>query len=114
MKLLLITAIAVMTACNLNASDLPGIWVGSMETQMGPTEVKITILPGATLAGKVKAGEYGASIENGKLEGDKIFFEINIDPGKVVYEGTVTGDEMKLNVTGTQGDHYLLTCKRQK
>jgi hypothetical protein len=40
--------------------------------------------------------------------------EIKIDPGKLTLEGTAAGDEMKLNVTGTQGDNYLLIGKRQK
>ncbi len=34
--------------------------------------------------------------------------------GKVTFAGTIAGDEMKLNVTGTQGDKYALICKRQK
>ncbi len=114
MRLLSILALTAMAALTLNAADLTGAWKGSMETQMGATEVTITIQPGAALAGKVKAGEYEARIENAKLEGSKIYFEMSIEPGKVTYEGTVTGDEMKLNVTGTQGDKYSLICKRQK
>jgi osmotically-inducible protein OsmY len=114
MRFLLISAIAVTMAFTLTAADLTGTWKGSMETQMGTTEVSITIQPGAALAGKVKKGEYEAAIEKGKVDGDKISFEVNIDPGKVAYEGTVAGDEMKLRVTGTQGNQYTLTCKRQK
>jgi hypothetical protein len=104
----------LMVTLTLTAADLAGTWKGSMETQMGATEVTITIQPGAALAGKVKAGEYEAPIEKAKLDGNKISFEMNVEPGKVMYEGTVTGDEMKLNVTGTQGDKYSLICKRQK
>jgi hypothetical protein len=112
MKLLFI--LAFTATLSLIAAGVAGTWKGSMETQMGNTEVVITIEPGAALAGNVKAGEYEAPIENGRLAGDKLSFEINIDPGKVTYEGTVAGDEMKLNVTGTQGNKYLLICKRQK
>ena len=114
MKLLLILVLSAMAILTLIAAGIAGTWKGSMETQMGDTEVIITIQPGAALAGNVKAGEYEAPIENGRLAGDKVSFEINIDPGKVTYEGTVAGDEMKLNVTGTQGNKYLLICKRQK
>ena len=89
MRLLLTLAITAMITLTLNAADLAGAWKGSMETQMGATEVTITIQPGAALAGKVKAGEYEAPIENAKLDGDKIYFEMNIEPGKVTYEGTV-------------------------
>jgi hypothetical protein len=114
MRLLLIVAITAMVTFSLNAADLAGTWKGSMETQIGNTEVTITLTPGAALAGRVKAGEYEAPIENAKLDGDKIYFEINIEPGKVTYEGTMASDEMKLNVTGTQGNRYSLVCKRQK
>ena len=114
MRLLWTAAITAVFALALNAADLAGTWKGSMETQMGATEVTITIQPGAALAGKVKAGDYEAPLEKGKLEGNKISFEMNIDHGKIAYEGTVTGDEMKLTVTGVQGDKYALLCKRQK
>jgi len=114
MRFVLIIAIAAMAAFTLNAADLSGTWKGSMETQMGLIDVTIMIQPGAALAGKVRAGDYEAPIEKPMLAGDKISFEINIEPGKVTYEGSVAGDEMKLNVTGTQGNKYQLTCKRQK
>jgi len=114
MRLLLMIAAIGMVIFGLNAADLAGTWKGSMETQMGQTEVIIAIQPGAALAGRVKAGQYEAPIEKAKVDGDKISFEINIDPGKVAFEGTASEDEMKLAVTGTQGDKYSLVCKRQK
>ena len=114
MRLPFMIAMTTIAIFALTAADLAGTWKGSMETQIGETEVMITIEPGAALTGKVRAGQYEAPIENGKVADDKISFEINIDPGKVMYEGTVAGDEMKLNVTGTQGNKYTLVCKRQK
>lgn len=114
MRLLLIMAMAAMSTFAVYAADLAGTWKGSMETQMGTTDITISIQPGAALAGSVKAGEYEAAIEKGKVDGEKISFEMSIGPGKVVYEGTVDEDQMKLNVTGTQGDKYSLVCKRQK
>ena len=114
MKTLLMTAMAVLMTLTVSAADLAGTWKGSMETQGGPVDVTITIHPGATLAGKIKAGEYEGTIENAKLNGDNIAFDMNIDPGTVKYVGTVAGDEMKLNVTGTQGTKYTLVCRRQK
>ncbi len=113
MRLLLISAMAVMATFNLAAADLAGIWKGSMNTQAGETAVIITIKPGAPLAGRVQAGEYEAPIENAKNSGDKLSFEMRIGPGTVTYDGTVSGDQMKFDVTGTQGDHYTLTCARQ-
>jgi hypothetical protein len=114
MRLLSIIAISAIVTVGLNAADPAGTWKGSMQTHMGDTGVAITLRPGAALAGTVVIAEYQGPIEKAKSDGDKINFEINIEPGRLTFEGTVAGDEMKLNVTGTQGDKYLLICKRQK
>ena len=112
MKLALImAAMAVMTFA-LKAADLTGTWKGSMETQGGATEVTLTFRPGATPAGRAKMSQYEGPIENVTLNGAKIHFEVNIEPGMVTFDGTVTGDEMKFTVTGTQGNKYSLICKR--
>jgi hypothetical protein len=108
-------AVAAMVIVTLNAADVAGTWTGSMDTQAGMVTMTITLRPGATLAGTVKADQFGeAPIEKAKLDGEKISFEINIDFGKVTYEGTVAGDEMKLTLTGPSGNQYPLNCKRQK
>jgi len=114
MRVLLILAITAIATFSLIAADLAGTWKGSMETQAGETAVIITIQPGAALAGPVQAGDYDGPIENAKVAGDKISFETTFGPGKVTFDGTVAGDELKLNVTGTQGNKYTLICKRQK
>ena len=113
MRLLLIVAIVAFAAFGLNAAEVAGTWKGAMETPMGKVDVTVTFQPGSPLTGKVQAGEYEAPIEKATLDGDKIHFEMNIQPGKVVYDGTVARAEMKLNVTGTQGDTYSLSLARQ-
>ena len=95
-------------------ADLAGTWKGTMETQMGPVENIITIEAGEPFAGSVKAGEFEARIEKAKREGNGISFQITIQYGTVAYEGTVSGDEMKLIVTGTTGNKMALIAKRQK
>ena len=67
----------------------------------------ITLHSGGALAGTVKTAQTGESpVENAKLDGDKISFEVNTAYGKVVFEGTVAGEQMKLTVTGTEGTKY--------
>lgn len=115
-----VVAFALVLCCSLAAFaqapkvEVAGIWKGSFDTQMGAMETTITVKAGPGVAGTVKIGEMEGNIENGKLDGDKISFDINIGPGKLAFEGTVAGDEMKLTVTGTTGNKYTLTCKRQK
>jgi hypothetical protein len=113
MRFLLIACIAALAALALNAAEVTGVWKGAMETQIGRVDVTITLQSGATLTGRVQAGEYEAPIEKAKVEGDKIHFEAVIQPGRVIYDGTINGAAMNLNVTGTQGDNYMLTCTRQ-
>ncbi len=114
MRLLSIAAVLAMAAFALNAADVAGTWKGAMDTDMGTMQTVITLKTGAGVAGTVKVAEFEAPVENARLEGDRISFEINIAPGKVIYEGTVTGDVMKLTVTGTTGNKYALSCKREK
>ena len=113
MRLPSLIAAALLTF-SLFAADLAGVWKGSMETQMGPTSITITFQAGTALTGKVQAGDYEGSIENAKLAGENLSFASNIGPGTLKFEGTIAGDQMNLEVTGTQGDKYKLVCKRQK
>ena len=112
MRLFFIIALVVLSALTLTAADFAGIWKGSMETQMGNTEVVITVQQGTALAGQVKVAEFEGRIENAKVAGDNLSFEINIEHGKIAFEGTAAGDEMKLNVTGTQGNRHHLLDRR--
>jgi hypothetical protein len=86
---------------------------------MGPVENTITIQSGSPLARNVKVGEFEgadfcAEIERAKPEGNKISFAITIQYGTLTYDGTVSGDEMRLEVTGTTGNKMTLNAKRQK
>ena len=111
---------AIVAACILGVTaraaevNAVGVWKGSMDTQMGAIENTITIQSAAPLAGTVSVGEYQAKIEQASLDGDKIAFQITIAPGTVAYVGTVSGDDMKLTVTGTTGNTMALVAKRQK
>jgi hypothetical protein len=113
-------ALALALCCSVAAAaqtadvKVVGVWKGTMETQMGPAENVITIESAAPLAGTVTVAEYDCKIEKGKLDGEKISFEITIQYGTVAYAGTVSGDEMRLNVTGTTGSKMTLVAKRQK
>lgn len=110
----MIVIVFVMMAKN-NAADVAGVWKGSMETQGGVVEMTITLQSGTTLTGTVKSDQFGETpIEKAKLEGDKLSFEISLNQGTVGFTGVVSGDLLKLTVTGTQGAKYSLDCKRQK
>jgi hypothetical protein len=97
------------------AGDLTGTWKGELESAMGPIASTIILQTvDARLTGSVKTELYEAKIEDLELNGDKISFTTNTDFGKLYYEGVVTVEEMKLHVTGHDGNPLPLNVKKQK
>jgi hypothetical protein len=45
---------------------------------------------------KVQVATDEGRIEKGKIDGEKISFDVSIEPGTIAYAGTVKGDEMTL------------------
>ena len=111
---------ALVLLCGLSvlarAADVApvGTWKGTMESQMGPVDVTLVIESAAPIAGKATLGQFGGPITNGTLERDKVSFDVTIEHGTLKFDGTVAGDEMKLAITGTQGDKMALVATRQK
>jgi hypothetical protein len=115
MKTFSVVVLILMSALMAYAADATGTWKGTAETPMGPMETTIVLkADGTTLNGSVKTDMFESKIEKGVINGDKVSFVINMDFGTLTYEGTVAGDDLKLNVTGPDGSPSHLNCKRQK
>jgi len=115
MRSFLIIALVLMSTLMVYAADIDGTWKGTMETPMGAMENTITLqADGDKLNGSVKTDMFEAKIEKGTLNGNKVSFAITMDFGTLTYEGTLAGDELKLNVTGPDGNPTELKAKRQK
>lgn len=113
-SLLTLALTALLTLTLAAAANIAGTWKGSIETQMGNMEVAITFQEGSGVAGTIETSMMSGKIENGKLEGDHISFEMNSEMGKLTFDGTVAGDEMKLTMVGPSGNKYAMTAKREK
>jgi hypothetical protein len=110
-----ILALALLPALMGYAADLTGTWKGNLESAMGPIASTIILqTTNAKLTGSVKTELYEAKIENIELTGNKISFTTSTDFGKLYYEGVVTAEEMKLYVTGQDGNPLPLNVKKQK
>jgi len=121
-KLLFVTTILMAVALVAFAADVTGKWTYEQPGRGGgdPTPVTIDLkASGATVTGSVTGGMGGrggggaptpSEISNGKVEGDKVTFEVKRTTPNgdqvIKYEGTVSGDAMKLKVTrpGRGGD----------
>jgi hypothetical protein len=100
-KLLCILAIVLMTssAVAMVATDFTGTWVGELKMPSGdPIELTYTFkVDGATVTGSV-AGPQGDPIviEDGKIDGDKLLFNVSYNGATIKHECVIAGDDMKI------------------
>jgi hypothetical protein len=113
MKWLPSLALILLLTGIVHAADLTGTWKGNLETAMGPIpSILILQRVDAKLTGSVKTELYEAKIENLELSGNQISFVTNTDFGKLYYEGVATNEEIKLHVTGQDGNPLPLNLKK--
>jgi hypothetical protein len=112
-KLLFVTTILLVLAIGAFAADVSGKWTYEAPGRGGnpgrPTTITLK-QTGNTLTGQVPGMGRGGDappppteITNGKVDGDKISFEVvrefNGNKNVQKFEGTVAGDEIKFKIT---------------
>jgi hypothetical protein len=107
-KLLFVTTILLVVALGVFAADVTGKWTFEQAGRQGGTPRTITLnlkADGSKLTGTVGGmGRGGADMEimNGKVDGSNVSFEtkmeMNGNTRVTKYEGTLSGDELKLKV----------------
>jgi hypothetical protein len=124
-KLLTICLAAVLTLTFATlrahaATDVTGTWTGSISAPDGNGSFDLTFTfkqDGSALTGTVTAqqGE-PLTISNGKVDGDKISFNVSFNNNTITHDGTVSGDEIKLTTKSSDGSFpgSTLTLKRVK
>jgi hypothetical protein len=100
----ILMALSAITAL---AADVTGAWMGQMGgPNGGGFQISFTFKQeGMKLTGSV-AGPQGeaVAIPDGKVDGDKVAFNISFNGITIKHEGTITGEEMKLTSKADQGD----------
>jgi hypothetical protein len=85
-----------------SAAPVDGKWTGTLETPMGAIPVSYDFkADGATLMGTTGTPDGGQiAIKNGKVDGDKISFSVDLDFGGMAftlsYTGVVSADQIKI------------------
>ncbi|MGD0631094.1 MAG: hypothetical protein ABR987_17335 [Terracidiphilus sp.] len=108
-KLLPICAALAMalTAAAALASDLTGTWNALAQMPNGDAYPLTFTLKqdGATVSGSVQ-GPQGdpLTIDNGKVDGDKLTFDVTFNGAVIHHTGTINGDEIKLTSKSDSGD----------
>jgi hypothetical protein len=115
-KLLFVVTLMLVVAFALMAADITGKWIYEQPEWGGagspPSRVTLDLkADGANLTGTITGGTGGRrggtpparEISDGKVDGNHISFTVKVDfNGRTMsskYEGTVSGDELKLKAT---------------
>jgi hypothetical protein len=124
MKIMLCVCAAIVMALTPvaahAATDVSGTWTGDMKAPDGSAAFTLSFTfkqDGAKLTGTVQ-GPQGdpIAISEGKIDGDKISFNVSFNGMTIVHEGTINaaGDEIKLTSKSEQGPSGDFTLKRSK
>jgi len=111
MKMLLcLCAAFAMAVCTATAfaANVTGTWTGDMAGGPNGDTNHITFTfkqDGAKLTGTI-TGPQGDPMEisDGKVDGDKLSFNITFNGMTIRHEGVISGDEIKLTTKSDQGD----------
>lgn len=96
------------------ATNVAGHWKGQARTSTGrefSVELELSV-SGGRILGTVSAPEGSADIENARLEGDNLTFEVTTDDGVYRVKTAVKGDEMSGSYNGPAGESGTFTLRR--
>jgi hypothetical protein len=100
-----VTAVLAIAA-TAYAADVNGKWVGSVDTPNGPLELTYEFkAEGETLTGSVTSAMGTVALTNGKISGETLTYDVEIESGKITHEATVNaeGTEITVKATGDWG-----------
>jgi|ERR1700722_16646733 hypothetical protein len=116
-KLISLCALFALTTVMALAADVTGTWKGEANPngKGGPPTFTFK-QDGSTLTGKTAMRGNDIDIANGKIDGDKISFEVTFEGqnGKQTtkYSGSVSGTTMKLSAESARGTRDVTLTKQ--
>jgi hypothetical protein len=105
-------AIAAITVTAL-AADVSGKWSGQVPSRGEAMAATFTFkIDGDKLTGTMTGPQGAVSLQEGKVSGDQISFTTTGGNAKILFQGTVAGNEMKMTRTREGGQAREFTLKR--
>lgn len=116
-KLISLCALFALTTIMAFAADVTGTWKGEANPngKGGPPTFTFK-MDGSALTGTTTGRGGDVAISNGKVDGDKISFEVTREMGgntvTTKYSGTVSGSTMKLTMESARGSRDITLTKQ--
>lgn len=99
-------------------ANATGTWSGQMQGPNGDMTITFHLKQdGTKLTGSVDTGMGDpVDIQNGKVDGGKIYWETSFNGMTIQHDGTINGDEIKINVKSSDGQFPAtdMTLKRRQ
>jgi hypothetical protein len=104
-----ITVIAITAS----AAEISGKWSGQVPSRGEAVATTFTFkVDGDKLTGTMTGPQGEVSLQEGKFSGDQISFSTTGGNAKILFQGTVAGNEMKMTRTREGGQAREFTLKR--
>jgi hypothetical protein len=117
-KFLSVCALLALSTVMALAADISGTWKGEANPngKGGPPTFTFKA-DGSKLTGTMTAGRGGdVEITNGKIDGDKVYFEVTRTMGDntmtTKYTGTVSGTTIKISAESARGTREMTLTKQ--
>lgn len=108
MRSLRLAGLCLVLCCSVFASDVTGKWISKSPESPGlHMELKAE---GKTLTGTIGDQDFSGPIQNGKIDGDRISFEVQRGERTMELKGTIHKDQIVLNLN----ENLELTFERAK
>jgi hypothetical protein len=105
-------AIAAITV-TASAADVSGKWSGQVPSRGEAAAATFTFkVDGDKLTGTMTGPQGEVSLQEGKVSGDQITFATTGGNAKILFQGTVAGNEIKMTRTREGGQAREFTLKR--
>jgi hypothetical protein len=107
-------AVFVLFAAAAFAADVSGKWSGEVPGRGGQTAAATFVfkIDSDKLTGTMTGPQGEVALQEGKVAGDKISFSTTGANAKILFEGTVSGDEIKMTRTREGGQSREFTLKK--
>jgi hypothetical protein len=116
---MMVATLALLSLAPALRADVTGKWTASFDTQIGVQNYTYQFkVDGTKLTGTAKSDLGECELAEGKVEGNQITFVENVKfqdmPLRIVYKGTINGDEIKFVRTVMEDIQEELVAKRAK